>query len=99
MSGGRKGSLALGTGLLVVGAVLLATHFGSVESAPAWLLGIGVGLALIAILGRAFAPLVGGMVLLGLGAGMLLGDRDVAGLRAGTWTLLGLGGTRNTPPV
>jgi len=91
MSGGRKGSLALGTGLLVVGAVLLATRFGSVESAPAWLLGIGVGLALIAILGRAFAPLVGGMVLLGLGAGMLLGDRDVAGLRAGTWTLLGLG--------
>ncbi len=91
MAGARKGNLALGTALLVVGAVLLVTRFGTVETAPAWLLGIGVGLALIAILVRAYAPLVGGMVLLSLGAGMLLGDRGVGGLRAGTWMVLGLG--------
>jgi hypothetical protein len=91
MAKSRKANLAFGTGLLVVGAVLLATRLGTVETAPAWLLGIGVGLALIAILSRSYAPLVGGMVLLGLGAGMLLGDRGVAGLRAGTWMVLGLG--------
>jgi hypothetical protein len=92
MARSRRPSLVLGIGLLVVGGVLLATRLGTVETAPAWLLGVGAGLALIGILRRSYPALVGGMVLLGIGAGMLLGDRGVANLRAGTWLLLGLGG-------
>ena len=88
----RKPNLVLGMIMLVVGAVLLASRFGAVETAPAWLLGIGIGLALIAILGNSYAALVGGMILVGLGAGLLLGDRGVGDLRSGTWILLGLGG-------
>jgi hypothetical protein len=86
-----KPNLTLGLILLVVGVVLLVTRFVPIDTAPAWLLGIGVGLALIAVISASYGALVGGMVLLGLGAGMLLGDRGVAGIRAGTWMLFGLG--------
>jgi hypothetical protein len=87
----RKSNLTLGLILLVVGAVLLVTRFVPIETAPAWLLGIGVGLALIAVISASYGALVGGMVLLGLGSGMVLGDRGVAGIPAGTWILFGLG--------
>jgi len=92
MASKAKPNLVLGILMLVVGGALLATRFGALDTAPAWLLGLGVGLALIAILGRSYAALVGGMVLVGLGAGMLLGDRGVGGLHSGTWMLVGLGG-------
>ena len=91
MARARKSNLGFGVILVVVGAVLLVTRFALVETAPAWLLGLGVGLALIAIVTPAYGALVGGMVLLGLGSGMLLGDRGVGGLSSGTWILLGLG--------
>jgi hypothetical protein len=87
----QKSNLAFGVILLVVGGVLLVTRFVPMETAPAWLLGLGVGLALIAIVNGSYGALVAGMVLLGLGAGMVLGDRGVAEIRAGTWILLGLG--------
>jgi hypothetical protein len=87
----RKSNLVFGVILVVVGGVLLLTRFVPVETAPAWLLGLGVGLALIAIVNASYGALVAGMVLLGLGSGMVLGDRGVAGIRAGTWLLLGLG--------
>lgn len=83
--------LTLGIALLAVGGVLLATHFFAIDTAPAWLFGIGLGLTLIAILRRAYGALVGGMVLLGLGSGFVLGDYGTFGLRVGTWILLGLG--------
>jgi hypothetical protein len=91
MAPARKPNLALGVILVAVGGVLLVTRFVPMESAPAWLLGLGVGLALIGIVGRSYGALVAGMVLLGLGAGMVLGDREVAGIRAGTWVAVGLG--------
>lgn len=91
MARARKSNLGFGVILVVVGAVLLVTRFALMQTAPAWLLGLGVGLALIAIVTPAYGALVGGMVLLGLGSGMLLGDRGVGGLSSGTWILLGLG--------
>ena len=91
MARARKSNLGFGVILVVVGAVLLATRFALLETAPAWLLGLGVGLALIAIVTPAYGALVGGMILLGLGSGMLLGDHGVGGLSSGTWILLGLG--------
>ncbi len=91
MARARKSNLGFGVILVVVGAVLLVTRFALVQTAPAWLLGLGVGLALIAIVTPSYGALVGGMILLGLGAGMLLGDRGVGGLSNGSWTLLGLG--------
>lgn len=87
----RKSNLAFGVILLVVGGVLLVTRFVPMETAPTWLLGLGVGLALIAIVNGSYAALVAGMVLLGLGAGMVLGDRGVADIPSWTWMLLGLG--------
>ncbi len=91
MARARNANLTLGVVLLVVGGVLLATRFVPIEAAPAWLLGLGVGLALIGIVTGSYGALVPGMILLGLGAGMVLGDREVAGVRPGTWTVLGLG--------
>jgi hypothetical protein len=87
----RKSNLTLGLILLVAGAILLVTRFIPIETAPAWLLGIGAALALIAVISASYGALVGGMVLLGLGSGMVLGDRGVAGIPAGTWILFGLG--------
>ncbi len=87
----RRSGLAFGIMLVVVGGVLLLTRFALVETAPAWLLGVGVGLALIAIASASYGALVGGMVLLGLGSGMLLGDRGVWQIPSATWTVLGLG--------
>ncbi|MBZ5589577.1 MAG: DUF5668 domain-containing protein [Acidobacteriia bacterium] len=91
MARARKSNLGFGVMLVVVGGVLLVTRFALVGTAPAWLLGLGVGLALIAIVGSSYGALVGGMILLGLGSGMLLGDRGVGGLPNGSWILLGLG--------
>ena len=87
----RKSNLTAGVILVVVGGVLLVTRFALLATAPAWLLGLGVGLALIAIVTRAYGALVGGMILLGLGAGMALGDREVGGVSPGAWIQLGLG--------
>jgi hypothetical protein len=91
MARARKSNLAVGVILVAVGGVLLVTRFVPMESAPAWLLGLGAGLALIGIVGASYGALVGGMVLLGLGAGMVLGDHGVANIAAGTWIVLGLG--------
>ncbi len=87
----RTSNLAAGVILVVVGGVLLVTRFALMDTAPAWLLGLGVGLALIAIVSSSYRALVGGMILLGLGAGMVLGDRGVAGMSSGAWIPLGLG--------
>lgn len=92
MAHARRSNLGFGVMLVVVGGVLMVTRFALMDTAPAWLLGLGVGLALIAIVGSSYGSLVGGMVLLGLGSGMLLGDRGVGGLSSGTWILLCLGG-------
>ena len=91
MARARRSNLGFGVMLVVVGGVLLVTRFALMDTAPAWLLGVGVGLSLLAIVGSSYGALVGGMILLGLGSGMLLGDRGVGGLPAGAWLLLGLG--------
>jgi hypothetical protein len=87
----KNSQVTFGILLAVVGGVLLLTRISEVQRAPAWLLGLGVGLAMIAIVARSYGSLVGGMILLGLGAGMLLGDHGVAGVPAGSWILIGLG--------
>lgn len=83
--------LTFGIVLIAAGAMLLATRFVALETTPAWLLGIGLGLALLAILRRTFSTLVAGMVCLGAGAGLVLGERGVAGLPVGTWLLFAMG--------
>ena len=90
MARSKSSQVTLGALLLVVGGILLATRFVAIEAAPAWMLGIGCALTAIAIVRRHYGSLVGGMVLLGLGAGMVLGDRGVAGGRMGSWLLAGL---------
>ncbi len=92
MARARSRHLTLGVFLLAAGVILLATRFAPIQSAPAWLLGVGVAFALLAIVQRSYASLIAGMVLLGLGAGMILGDRAAAGMPKGAWTLVGLGG-------
>jgi len=89
---GRKGSgLAFGVVLIAVGSILMVTRLAPVQTAPAWLLGLGLALALIGILQRRYAPLVGGLILLGLGAGMVLGDLHALGLSIRAWRLIALG--------
>ena len=83
--------VTFGAVLIAVGAMLLATRFVALETGPAWLLGVGLGLALLAILRRAFPTLVGGMVCLGVGAGLVLAEHGVAELPLGTWLLFALG--------
>lgn len=90
----KKGSnrLLLGLVLATVGTALLLARMHVVSQGPAVLLAIGGALALYGVFARAFGPLVPGCILLGLGAGMLLGDRGVAELGVTRWHLLGLGG-------
>jgi hypothetical protein len=90
MARSSSSQITVGALLLVAGGILLATRFVAIDAAPAWMLGIGCALALTAILRRHYPTLVGGMVLLGLGAGMVLGDRGVAGVRMGSWVVTGL---------
>jgi hypothetical protein len=90
MARSNSSQITLGIVLLAVGGIMLVTRFVALEAAPTWMLGLGLALALIAILRRHYGSLVGGMVLLGLGAGMVLGDRAVAGWRMNTWILCGL---------
>jgi len=91
MARSRTSQLSLGVILAAVGAVLLATRFAPIETAPAWLLGLGLAFALLAIFQRSFGWLIAGMVLLGLGAGMVLGDRAALGLSIRAWRLVALG--------
>lgn len=90
----KKGSsrLFLGLILVAIGAALLLARMHVVSQGPAVLLAIGGALALYGVFARAFGPLVPGCILLGLAAGMLLGDRGVADLGMARWQLLGLGG-------
>jgi hypothetical protein len=87
----RKPQVAVGVGVLALGAVLLATRFVPISSAPAWLLGLGLALALLGLVQRAFGWLVAGLPVLGLGAGLVFGDIPLGGLPKNSWTLLGLG--------
>ncbi len=77
--------------LVTVGAVLLATRFVSLDAAPLWLFGLGLAFALLAVVRRAYGLLVAGLVLLGVGSGMVLGDAGVAGLPKNAWMAFALG--------
>jgi hypothetical protein len=90
MARSTSSQITLGILLLAVGGIMLVTRFVALEAAPTWMLGLGLALALIAVVRRHYGSLVGGMVLLGLGAGMVLGDRAVAGWRMSAWILAGL---------
>ena len=90
MARSKSTQVTLGALLLAVGGILLATRFVAVDAAPAWMLGIGCALTVIAVLRRHYGSLIGGTVLLGIGAGMILGDRGVAGWRMNSWLLTGL---------
>ncbi len=89
----RKGQSQITGGVLLVtvGAVLLATRFVSVDAAPLWLFGLGLAFALLAVVRRAYGLLVAGLVLLGIGSGMVLGDAAVAGLPKNAWMAFALG--------
>jgi hypothetical protein len=92
MARSKSSQVTLGALLLAVGGILLATRFVAVDAAPAWMLGIGCALTVIAVMRRHYGALIGGMVLLGIGAGMILGDRGVAGWRMSSWLFTGLAG-------
>lgn len=90
----KKGRSALFWGLLLLatGAALLLARMHVVSQAPAVLLALGSAFALYGVFSRAFGPLVPGGILLGLGSGMLMGDRGVQAMGIVRWQLLGLGG-------
>ncbi len=87
----KQPQVALGVGALALGVVLLATRFAPISSAPAWLLGLGLGLTLLGLVQRSPAWLTAGLPVLGLGAGLVFGDIPLGGLPKNSWTLLGLG--------
>jgi hypothetical protein len=87
----RQPQVAIGVAVLALGVVLLTTRFVPIRSAPAWLLGLGLGVTLLGLVQRSAAALVGGLAALGLGAGLVLGDAAAGALPKNSWTLLGLG--------
>lgn len=89
--GAPKSRLLVGLVLLVGGAVLLAPRVIGVDKAPLWLLGCGVLAALYGILVRSAGWIEAGMGVLGLGAGMALGDVTAGGIGKGEWLLLATG--------
>jgi hypothetical protein len=91
-AGRSKGAqLTAGVVVLTVGLILLITRLAPVAAAPAWLLGLGLAAALLAIVQRSYGALCAGMVLLGVGAGMALGDQAALGWPHRTWRLVALG--------
>lgn len=90
-SGAHGKRLFAGLVLVVAGGVLLASRLMGVDQAPLWLLGAGVLLGLYGILTRGAGWIEVGMLGLGLGAGMLLGDVMAAGIPKGVWLPLALG--------
>jgi len=89
---GKPGSrLFLGLVLLAVGGALLLARMHVVDYGPAFLMAFGVALSLFGVFSRRLSPLVPGCILLGLGAGMYLGDRGVEGVGVVNWNVLGLG--------
>ncbi len=91
MALGKRPQVALGIAVLALGVVLLATRLASIASAPAWLLGLGLGMTLLGLVQRSAAWLLAGLPVLGLGAGLVFGDLAIGGLPKNAWTLLGLG--------
>jgi hypothetical protein len=91
MTLGKRPQVALGVAVLALGVVLLATRLASIASAPAWLLGLGLGVTLLGLVQRSAAWLIAGLPVLGLGAGLVLGDLTLGSLPKNAWTLLGLG--------
>jgi hypothetical protein len=91
MAQSKSTQMTFGVILLALGFVLLVTRLAPVSAAPAWLLGLGLIFALLAIFRRSYGALVAGMILLGVGSGMVLGDYGVAGLHVRTWRFLALG--------
>ncbi len=91
MARARSRHVAVGIFLVAVGAVLLLLRLTPLADAPAWLLGLGLALALVGIVQRAYAGVVAGCVMVGLGAGMVLGDYAWGGIGRGNWLLLALG--------
>ncbi len=89
--GGSKGRLLAGLALVVGGGVLLLPRVVPIDRAPLWLLGCGVLAALYGIFVRSGGWIEAGMVTLGLGAGMALGDVTAAGIAKGEWLPLALG--------
>lgn len=93
MARSRSSQLTLGVVLLVTGSAVVAARMVPAESAPAALLGVGLALGLLAVIRRVYWALVAGWILIGVGAGTLLGDRAVAGLVKSSWLLLAVGGS------
>jgi hypothetical protein len=91
MTRSGKSGLTAGVLLIAVGFVLLAARLTGMSTAPLWLLGIGLALALLGIFKRSFGLLLGGLIPLGVGAGMVLGDRGAEGVPLNTWLLLATG--------
>lgn len=85
------GQLFLGLLLLTLGAALLVARLQLVGMGPAILMALGVAFSLYGVFSRRLSPLVPGCLLLGLGAGMFLGDRGLASLGVVKWNLVGLG--------
>ncbi|MEW6336625.1 MAG: hypothetical protein AB1625_04410 [Acidobacteriota bacterium] len=83
--------LTAGIVVLTIGLVLLVTRIAPVAAAPAWLIGLGLAGALVAIVQRSYGALVAGMILLGVGAGMALGDGGAFGWPHRAWRLVALG--------
>lgn len=91
MASRNSAGLIFGALLVAVGGVLMATRYFSFRHSVLWTLGLGLAFAVIAIVGRSYAALVAGMVLLGVGAGLLLEGRGQFGLPADGWRPVCLG--------
>lgn len=91
MARARSRQFAVGVVLVAVGAILLVVRLTPLADAPAWLLGLGLAFGILGVVQRSYAGIVAGCVLLGLGAGMALGDRQGGGISRGSWLLLALG--------
>jgi len=87
----RSRQVVVGVVLVAIGAILLAVRLTPLADAPAWLLGLGLAFGILGVVQRSYAGIVAGCVLLGLGAGMVLGDRGGGGVSKGNWLLLALG--------
>lgn len=91
MARSSSGSYVMGVILVAAGCGLLARRFLPFGWEQALLLALGLAFTVLGILRRAYGSLVAGMVLLGLGVGLVLGERGALGLAKVHWLLICLG--------
>jgi hypothetical protein len=91
MARSNSGNYVFGSILIAVGSALLVRRYLPFGLEQALLLALGTAFCILGIVRRGYGSLIAGMMLLGVSAGLILGERHALGLDKVHWLMLCLG--------